>query len=109
MAKNFEQLNLFAEKSSPALLTSSSAKKPFVSPHILIECLSESSVRTNSVYYLRIINKTAKKTLSHSAVSRKIFFHSLLSELALKKGLKSPLDACRAAILNQTFLDKLKK
>ena len=111
MPKQFEQFSLFKNKSvsSVPLPFTKKLSSPF--PNILIECLTETQVRTNCVYYLRIINKTAQKRLlnKNTLQEKKIFFNSLLNELALKKGQKTPLMSCRDSILLQTLLVSKRK
>lgn len=111
MTKKFEQFSLFEDKnSSPSSL--SPKKKPFTPfPNILLECLSDHQVRNNSVYYLRVINKLAQKRFSNPPFvsAKKVFFSSLLNELALKKGYKTPLTSCRSAVLLQSLTSFQKK
>ncbi|WP_156962042.1 hypothetical protein [Candidatus Paracaedibacter symbiosus] len=108
MAKAFEQFDLF-QASSPGSAVSPSPivkKNPPPFPNVLLNALMETDARTNAVYYLRIINKSAQKRLfSSSQISdKKIFFAAVLNEIKLKQGRLNPVLCCRDAVLRQTLL-----
>lgn len=113
MVKTFEQFDLFkevsAEKVQPqALPPKKNPPAPF--PNILLNSLNEADAQANAVYYLRIVNKSSQKRLFNAGqfLEKKIFFTSLLNEIKLKKGTKTPVLCCRDTILRQTLLSQKK-
>lgn len=108
MAKTFEQFDLFKNESDnqPAPSPAALKKTPPPFPNVLLNSLNESDARANAVYYLRIVNKTSVKRLYSSSqpVDKKLFFLSLLNEIKLKQGRKTPINSCRDTTLKQAIL-----